>query len=68
LINHITGGHIATTDNATQSFQPMNINFGLMPPPDDLQLKGVKYADKAIARKRSYTTRAKVDFAAWLAG
>jgi methylenetetrahydrofolate--tRNA-(uracil-5-)-methyltransferase len=66
LINHITGGHIATTDNATQSFQPMNINFGLMPPPEDLQVKGVKYADKAIARKKAYTSRAKVDFGVWL--
>jgi methylenetetrahydrofolate--tRNA-(uracil-5-)-methyltransferase len=66
LINHITGGHIATTDNATQSFQPMNINFGLMPPPEDLHVKGVKYADKAIARKKAYTSRAKVDFGVWL--
>ncbi len=68
LINHITGGHIATTDNATLSFQPMNINFGLMPPPTDLPVKGMKHADKAIARKRSYTMRALTDFKAWLAG
>lgn len=35
LLNHITGGHITDSDNikgkATQSFQPMNINFGLFP-------------------------------------
>ena len=29
LINHITGGHIETTDAGPNSFQPMNINFGL---------------------------------------
>ena len=33
LINHITGGHIATERRArTRSFQPMNVNFGLFPP------------------------------------
>ena len=67
LINHITGGHIATTDNATQSFQPMNINFGLMPPPPESHIKGMKHQDKAISRKRAYTTRALADFIAWLA-
>jgi methylenetetrahydrofolate--tRNA-(uracil-5-)-methyltransferase len=66
LINHITGGHIVTTDNATQSFQPMNINFGLMPPPTELPVKGMKHAEKAISRKVAYTSRAKVDFKAWL--
>jgi methylenetetrahydrofolate--tRNA-(uracil-5-)-methyltransferase len=66
LINHITGGHIATTDNATQSFQPMNINFGLMPPPPETATKGMKHADKALSRKRAYTTRAKTDFKSWL--
>ena len=34
LINHITGGHIETTDKGTGSFQPMNVNFGLFPPVD----------------------------------
>lgn len=66
LINHITGGHIATTDNATLSFQPMNINFGLMPPPPDTHTKGMKHADKAVSRKRAYTSRALTDFKAWL--
>ncbi len=66
LINHITGGHIATTDNATLSFQPMNINFGLMPPPTELPVKGMKHADKAISRKKAYTSRALSDFKSWL--
>jgi methylenetetrahydrofolate--tRNA-(uracil-5-)-methyltransferase len=66
LINHITGGHITTTDNATLSFQPMNINFGLMPPPTELPVKGMKHADKAISRKKAYTSRALGDFKQWL--
>jgi methylenetetrahydrofolate--tRNA-(uracil-5-)-methyltransferase len=66
LINHITGGHIAVTEGKQTSFQPMNINFGLMPPPDEAVLRGVKRADKAVSRKRAYTGRALTDFAAWL--
>jgi methylenetetrahydrofolate--tRNA-(uracil-5-)-methyltransferase len=66
LINHITGGHIATTEGKQSSFQPMNINFGLMPPPD-VTLRGLKHADKAVARKKAYTMRALADFKAWLA-
>ena len=66
LINHITGGHIATTEGKQSSFQPMNINFGLMPPPD-VALRGFKHADKAVARKKAYTARALSDFKAWLA-
>jgi methylenetetrahydrofolate--tRNA-(uracil-5-)-methyltransferase len=67
LINHITGGHIVTTD-ARSSFQPMNINFGLMPPvvvPREAGKK-MQHKDKAIARKRAYTSRAMADFKAWL--
>ena len=52
LLNHITGGADAAT------FQPMNVNFGLFPQPDEK----VRKAD----RKKAYTGRAKTDFAAWL--
>ncbi len=31
LINHITGGHIEGAGTA-KTFQPMNVNFGIMPP------------------------------------
>ena len=71
LINHITGGHIATTDNRGSSFQPMNVNFGLFPPvdaPRKIEGKRLNHSEKAIARKRSYTARAMVDFEAWLGG
>ena len=69
LINHITGGHIETTDKGSGSFQPMNVNFGLFPPvdaPKRVEGKRLDHSEKAIARKRSYTSRAKADFASWL--
>ena len=72
LIGHLTGGHIETIDAGPRSFQPMNVNFGLFPPlteavksPDGKRMRG---ADKAAARKRALTERAKRDLEAWLAG
>ena len=69
LINYITGGHIASTESRS-SFQPMNINFGLMPPVTVERVEGKKmqFKDKTIARKRAYTGRAMADFKAWLGG
>jgi methylenetetrahydrofolate--tRNA-(uracil-5-)-methyltransferase len=53
ILAHITGGANAET------FQPMNVNFGLMPP-----LSGrLKRAD----RKKAYTDRARIALAGWLA-
>jgi methylenetetrahydrofolate--tRNA-(uracil-5-)-methyltransferase len=52
LLGHITGGADADT------YQPMNVNFGLFPP----LTEKVRKAD----RKRGYTDRARVDLAAWL--
>ena len=52
LLAHITGGADAET------YQPMNVNFGLMPPPDTR----AKKAD----RKKAYTDRARAAFATWL--
>ena len=71
LINHITGGHIETTDKGSGSFQPMNVNFGLFPPvdaPKRVEGKWLDHTEKAAARKRAYTSRAKADFAGWLGG
>ncbi|MEO6247123.1 MAG: methylenetetrahydrofolate--tRNA-(uracil(54)-C(5))-methyltransferase (FADH(2)-oxidizing) TrmFO [Sphingomicrobium sp.] len=53
LLGHLTGGAIAET------YQPMNVNFGLMPP---LGGPKVKKAD----RKRAYTDRARGALADWL--
>ena len=69
LINHITRGHIETTDKGSGSFQPMNVNFGLFPPVDAtkrVEGKRLDHTEKAAARKRAYTSRAKADFATWL--
>ncbi|MFO0990784.1 MAG: methylenetetrahydrofolate--tRNA-(uracil(54)-C(5))-methyltransferase (FADH(2)-oxidizing) TrmFO [Hyphomicrobiales bacterium] len=69
LINHITGGHIETTDARGSSFQPMNVNFGLFPPvdaPRSIDGKRLSHAERAVARKQAYTRRALADFDAWL--
>ena len=51
LLAHITG------DAEAESYQPMNVNFGLFPPLDV----------KKKSRKEAYTERAKADFGEWLA-
>ncbi|MGA0593531.1 methylenetetrahydrofolate--tRNA-(uracil(54)-C(5))-methyltransferase (FADH(2)-oxidizing) TrmFO [Enterovirga sp. CN4-39] len=77
LINHITGGHIEAgpeegdvSVGKPRSFQPMNVNFGLFPPlerapksPDGKRLRG---SEKALAKKRALTDRARADLARWL--
>jgi methylenetetrahydrofolate--tRNA-(uracil-5-)-methyltransferase len=71
LINHITGGHIETTDGQKSSFQPMNVNFGLFPPIEKVKVKDgvrLKHTEQAVERKRAYTARAMADFGAWLCG
>jgi methylenetetrahydrofolate--tRNA-(uracil-5-)-methyltransferase len=55
LLAHITGGADVET------YQPMNINFGLMPP-----LPGPKI--KKADRKRAYTDRAREAFSRWVDG
>jgi methylenetetrahydrofolate--tRNA-(uracil-5-)-methyltransferase len=54
LHSHITGGADA------KHFQPMNVNFGLFPPPS----ADVRKED----RKRSLSRRALADLASWLGG
>ncbi len=53
LLAHITG------DAEAESYQPMNVNFGLFPPVDP-------YVKKKV-RKEAYTARAKSDLSGWLA-
>jgi methylenetetrahydrofolate--tRNA-(uracil-5-)-methyltransferase len=54
LLGHITGGADA------DSFQPMNVNFGLMPP--------IPGRSKKADRKKMYTDRAREKLAQWLQG
>jgi methylenetetrahydrofolate--tRNA-(uracil-5-)-methyltransferase len=77
LLAHITGGHLSADDpnapsNAPKSFQPMNINYGLLPsiecPSHDAEGKRIKGKDKSFAKKRAASRRAIDDVGAWLAG
>ncbi len=52
LLSHITG------DAEAETFQPMNVNFGLFPPLHEVKKK---------TRKEAYTLRAKADLSQWLA-
>ncbi len=60
LIGHITGGAEAET------FQPMNVNFGLFPPPPAPDPATGKRKLKGRDRKRAYAERALADLEAWL--
>jgi methylenetetrahydrofolate--tRNA-(uracil-5-)-methyltransferase len=73
LLGHITGGHIETIDAGPSSFQPMNVNFGLFPPLNevpayDRHSKLGRSAAKALARKSALTRRALADLGTWIAG
>ncbi|CAH0496726.1 methylenetetrahydrofolate--tRNA-(uracil(54)-C(5))-methyltransferase (FADH(2)-oxidizing) TrmFO [Novosphingobium sp. CECT 9465] len=52
LLSHITG------DAEAETYQPMNVNFGLFPPLHDVKKK---------ARKEAYTERGKADMTVWIA-
>ena len=85
LLVHITGGHLlgeasdeaaeeasVTTDTISgkpNSFQPMNVNFGLFPPITE-PLRGevgerLRGSAKSVARRRALTARALRDLSAW---
>ncbi len=70
LINHITGGHISADAGKQRSFQPMNINYGLLPP-IELAVKSVdgkrlRGKEKGRARKRAMSVRALDNIEKWL--
>lgn len=52
LLGHITGGA------EVETYQPMNVNFGLMPP--------IEGRTKKADRKLLYTARARTAFAEWV--
>ncbi|MEO9131545.1 MAG: methylenetetrahydrofolate--tRNA-(uracil(54)-C(5))-methyltransferase (FADH(2)-oxidizing) TrmFO [Sphingomonas sp.] len=53
LLHHITGAAVAAT------YQPMNVNFGLMPP--------IEGRTKKADRKKMYTDRARAALEGWMA-
>ena len=59
LLAHVTGG----ADDET--FQPMNVNFGLIPPLDDGALADVKRKERKKERRRLMSRRALSDIAVW---
>ncbi len=70
LINHITGGHIASIDVGPRSFQPMNVNFGLFPPVVEPRIdengKRLRGLERGFARKRALSARAEADLGQWI--
>ena len=74
LLQHITGGHISVDgadDGAPRSFQPMNINYGLLPeldavPVNDEAGKKLKGPERGRAKKRAMSRRALADLDRWL--
>ncbi|MDX2221847.1 MAG: methylenetetrahydrofolate--tRNA-(uracil(54)-C(5))-methyltransferase (FADH(2)-oxidizing) TrmFO [Rhodospirillaceae bacterium] len=58
LLGHITGGAAADT------FQPMNVNFGLFPPIDARDGRGRPLSGRD--RKKALSTRALADLTGWL--
>ncbi len=72
LVNHITAGHIPDSvdeKRKIKSFQPMNINFGLMPDIEVIKPEGVKRwrkADRKKVKKKAVSNRALNDVATWL--
>ena len=72
LVDHVTGGHIAgDVEPGKTSFQPMNINYGLLPPMETPKTAedGVKIPlkERGRAKKRLMSLRALADLDAWLA-
>jgi methylenetetrahydrofolate--tRNA-(uracil-5-)-methyltransferase len=68
LVTHITGGHL----EGKQTFQPMNVNFGLFPdiadfPKTDENGKRLRGKAKGRAKKGAQAVRALQDIDAWLA-
>src|SRR3954469_6304892 len=69
LVGHITGGHL---DAGKGSFQPMNINYGLLPPLEGPKHgadgKRLPHKERGRAKKRLMGERALADLDAWIAG
>ncbi|MEM1306397.1 MAG: methylenetetrahydrofolate--tRNA-(uracil(54)-C(5))-methyltransferase (FADH(2)-oxidizing) TrmFO [Pseudomonadota bacterium] len=79
LLAHMTGGHLlaeadhdagAADSRKPGSFQPMNINFGLMPPitapQTDAEGRRLKGKERTAEKKRLMSRRALADVDAWL--
>lgn len=68
LVEHVTGGYMS---GEKAKFQPMNVNFGLFPPIEDLVYKTedgkrLRGKDKTRFRKRHFAMRALKDIESWI--
>jgi len=74
LLDHITGGHLVSEDgerSSPRSFQPMNINYGLLPdlpqaPTHDQNGTRLKGPERGREKKRAMSRRAIADVSRWL--
>lgn len=71
ILNHITGGHISRNDaEGPRSFQPMNINFGLLPPleemPKAVDGKRLRGKEKTRAKKQEMSRLGREAFQKWI--
>ncbi|MBS0235588.1 MAG: methylenetetrahydrofolate--tRNA-(uracil(54)-C(5))-methyltransferase (FADH(2)-oxidizing) TrmFO [Proteobacteria bacterium] len=74
LLSHITGGHLIADDGergSPRSFQPMNINYGLLPdldanPTHDIAGQRLKGPERGREKKRMMSRRALADLTRWL--
>lgn len=72
LLTHITGGHIsADSGSGSRSFQPMNINYGLLPPADETPThdavgRRLKGKERGMAKRRAVSSRALQHLDDWL--
>lgn len=67
LVEHVTGGFMS---GPKAKFQPMNVNFGLFPPVDNLSFRRsdgtrVRGKDKTRLKRRVMAERALTDIQAW---
>jgi methylenetetrahydrofolate--tRNA-(uracil-5-)-methyltransferase len=67
LLAHITGGHLAGGD-----FQPMNVNYGLLPPMEGPRRsedgRRLTPPERGRAKKRLMSLKALADFEEWVKG
>ena len=67
LVEHVTGGFM---DGPKAKFQPMNVNFGLFPPVENLVMKNpdgsrARGKQKTRVKRRAMAERALVDLEGW---
>ena len=71
LLAHVTGGHLTEPGARARSFQPMNINYGLLPEPLnpsrwDGRGPRIPPAERGRAKKRAMSERALQALEAWI--